>query len=140
MIGAFQVGPFQRAYQQSGQIAQAGRRRRRLYLDIDGQQFEVESAEHAQALLDRAKALAREVAPQRAETRLTAHLVHSPTQRPKIEKPRITSSSPELQEVIRNARDSLARIYSSAYLEAEIKLRLHAQMAEDDEDDLLLLL
>lgn len=111
------------------------RRRRRLQVEIDGQIFDVESAEHAQALLDQAKTLARQLASRKAEVKLTAHLSRTPKQRPKIERPQIVSSNPELQTVIREARATLARIYSDAYRDAEIKLRLAAKFGEDDEDD-----
>jgi hypothetical protein len=117
------------------------KRKRRLFVQIDGQDFPVDSVEHAIALLDRAKALARSVAPEKAEERLTVHLVNRPTQRPKIEKPRIASSNPELQTVIKQARAVIGQIYADAYRDAEIKLRL-ARLGEDhdDDDDVIMLI
>ena len=62
MIGGFQVGPFQPAYQQGSAATGGGlnrKRRRRYYVEIDGQSFEVQGLDHARALLDRAKEVAR---------------------------------------------------------------------------------
>lgn len=111
-----------------------------MYVEIDGQSFAVESAEHAKALFDRARALARESAPEQAEAKLRTHLMRTPKLRPKIERPKVTSSSPELQALVKQTRATLANIYSTAYRDAEIKLRLAGIFAEEDEDDLLFLL
>jgi hypothetical protein len=121
-------------------IVAAGRRRRRMYVEIDGQNFEVESAEHAQALLDQAKALARQVAPQKAEERLTVHLSVNPRQRPKVDRPHIVTHSPELHEIVRKARQVITDTYKAAYRDAEISLRLKGETDEDDDDDFLMLM
>jgi hypothetical protein len=110
-----------------------------MFVEIDGREFAVDSAEQAQALLDRAKELARRVAPQKAEERLTVHLEKSPRLRPKIDRPHIVTHSPELHAVVRNARQVVTDIYKAAYLEAEIRLRMARQDDEDD-DDLMMLL
>jgi hypothetical protein len=120
----------------------AGRRRRRLYVQIDGQDFPVESLEHAQALLDQAKLLARRVAPQKAEEKLTTHLVVSPYQRPKIDRPHIVTHSPELHEIVRKAREVITETYKAAYRDAEIRLRMEGEQRaqEDDDEDFMMLL
>jgi len=124
-------------------IVDAGRRRkRRMFVEIDGKNFEVESAEHAQALLDQAKALARQVAPQKAEERLVVHLELSPKLRPKIDRPHIVTRDPELHAIVRQAREIISETYKAAYRDAEIALRLkqHLREFDDDDEDLLMLL
>jgi hypothetical protein len=123
-------------------IIGAGRRRRRMYVEIDGQEFDVESIQHAQALLDQAKALARQVALQKAEERLTVHLATNPRIRPKIERPQIVTHSPELHVIVAQTREVISNVYKAAYRDAEIRLRLAQQLADDDSDDedLMLLL
>lgn len=117
----------------------ARHRRRRLYLEIDGQQFDVESAEHAQALLDQVKALAQRVAPEKAEVQLIRHLATNPRIRPKIERPHIVTHSPELHALVQQTRRIVSDTYKAAYRDAEIRLRL-ATDDESDDDDLMMLL
>jgi len=106
-----------------------------MYVEIDGQQFDVESAEHARALLDQAKELARQVAPQKAEERLTVHLAINPRVRPKIERPHIVTHSPELHVIVAQTREVISNVYKAAYRDAEIRLRLAQKLADDDSDD-----
>lgn len=122
--------------QAASSASPAGRHRhRRLFVQIDGTDFEVESAQQAQALLDRAKELARKVALQKAEERLTVHLERNSKVRPKIERPRIVTHNPELHQIVAQARSVISEIYKAAYRDAEIKLRLAAKIGEDDSDD-----
>lgn len=106
-----------------------------MFIEIDGQTFEVESAEHAQALLDQAKALARQTAPQKAEANLIVHLGTRPRERPKIERPHIVTFSPELHEIVRKARTVITDTYKAAYRDTEIRLRMGEKVSEDDADD-----
>lgn len=102
----------------------------------------MESIEHAQALLDQAKALARQVATRKAEERLTVHLATNPRVRPKIERPRIATNNPELHFIVAQTRQVISNVYKAAYRDAEIRLRLAARLEDDDSDDedLLMLL
>lgn len=113
-----------------------------MYVEIDGQEFDVESAEHAQALLDQVKALARKVASQKAEERLAVHLATNPRVRPKIERPQIVTHNPELHVIVAQTREVISNVYKAAYRDAEIRLRLAMKQADDDSDDedLMLLL
>lgn len=148
--GGSQVGPGSNVAivvslgpQPANAVVDAGRsRRRRLFVQIDGKDFEVESAQHAQALLDQAKALARQVALQQAEARLTVHLATNPRVRPKIERPRIVTHNPELHLIVAQTRRTISNVYKAAYRDAEIALRLAAQMRDDesDDEDLMMLL
>lgn len=145
-VGPFQRGAFQPfpAYQQERGSNDAGRilRRRRMYIEIDGQQFEVESAEHAQALLDQLKTLAQRAAPEQAEQKLTVHLERNPRVRPKIERPHIVTHSPELHAIVRQTRQIVSDTYKAAYRDAEIRLRMAQRFQDDegDDEDLLLML
>lgn len=120
----------------------AGRHKphRRLFVEIDGNTFEVASVQEAVYLLERAKRLALETAPVTAEKKLAVHLTIRPTQRPKIERPRIASSNPELQATVKEARAIIGKVYADAYRDAEIKLRLAKLGEDDDEDDVLMLI
>lgn len=123
-------------------VTPAGRKtRKRLYVEIDGQPFEVRDAQHAQALLDRA----REIAKAHAE-RLTREMVSRETFRKVGKKPvtlatpKITSSNPELRDVIQRARKAINEVYRSTALDTELALLLARRLAEEDEEEALLLL
>lgn len=106
-----------------------------MYVEIDGQEFDVESIQHAQALLDQAKAIARQVAPQKAEERLTVHLATNSRIRPKIERPQIVTHNPELHVIVAQTREVISNVYKAAYRDAEIRLRMALKQADDDSDD-----
>lgn len=143
MIGGFQPLAFQPNFQQAAASTGAGRpkRRRRYVVEIDGQLFDVQSAEHARALLDRARELAvsqaekvaATVVPQKAQRKTGTKPVALPT-------PRISSPDPELADVISQARTAINEIYRKAAIEAELAYLLARQMEEDEEEALLLLL
>lgn len=125
---------------QAGQTpAGRARRRKRYEVEIDGRVFEVDGPEHALALLDQAKELARQQAPliaeRIAEKRVrTNKPVHTPA-------PAITTSDVELREIVAQARKAIVDVYRMAAVEAEIRLRMEKQRRDDeDEDDILLLL
>lgn len=150
-IGGFQVGPFQLAFQQAagatsvgaGRPSKGTARRKRYYVDIDGETFEVSSPEHARALLERAAEMAQQVAaevaaevvPQRRKSATSTKPVALPT-------PRISSPDPELADAIRQARIAINEIYRKAAINAELALlmALQRQREQDDDDDEAILL
>lgn len=142
MIGGFQVGPFQPAYQQGAAATGGGlnrRRRRRYYVEIDGQQFEVQGLEHARALLDRAKETARSHAQALAQTAVqTAR--KSGSKPVALPTPTIRSPDPELKPLIHQARLDMNALYRQAAIDAELSLLLMRQMQDDDDEETLLLL
>ena len=116
-----------------------GSRRRRKFIEIDDQLFEVRDAQHAQALLERA----REVAVRHAQE-LAAQTVPATRKVGKkpvrLRTPAISSPDPELAPVIRQARKAINEVYRSAAIEAELTLLLARALDEQDEEDALLLL
>lgn len=115
----------------------AGRKKRRYYVEIDGQQFEVENVAEAQEILERARALAEraaEAVAQKAAERQTARKV-KPV---RVIAPRVTAS-PELRIDLSGLRADLKRIYRDAAIAAEMRLLL-AKAAQEDEDEATLLL
>jgi hypothetical protein len=119
----------------------AGRsRKRRYFVEIDGQQFLVDSAEQARQLLDQARAIAERQSEERAEraTKLLKRKKVVPQVR--IAQPQI-AVSPAIKAEVAPIIADIERLYRKAAIEAELRLLLMRQMAEeDDEDDILLLL
>ena len=141
MIGGFQVGAFQLAYQQEvRQSTGAGRKRKKRYfVQIDGQDFEVRSAEDARALLQQAVALA-----DRAAQKQVAKAVNVPrgTSSAKVAPvavaaPQIRTNAPIDLEPYRRA---IEQVYRNAAIAAELAMLLEAQARDDDESAAYLLL
>jgi hypothetical protein len=115
------------------------RRRRRLYVEIDGQPFEVQSAEEARQLLNRARALAERVAETEAK-KVEAKVSRAKKPRPiKLKTPTVTAS-PELEIDLNPFRADLARIYDSQAALAELRVLLQRAIEEEEEESLLLLM
>lgn len=119
----------------------AGRktRRKRLFVEIDGQTFEVSGPEHARALLDRAREIAASHAQEIAAKAVQS--VRKVGKRPvALPTPSITSSDPELKEVVREARKQFNELYRSSAIDAELALLMARQLELEDEEEALLLL
>jgi ribosomal protein L28 len=118
----------------------AGRKtRRRYYVEIDGQQFDVESANEAQQILERARALA-EVAAESAAKKVQAKAARAKKPRPiRLAAPKVTAS-PELRLDLAPIRRDIARIYDDAAALAELRLLLQRAIEDDEEETLLLLM
>jgi hypothetical protein len=117
------------------------RRVRRYILEIDGQEFVVHSAAEAQALLERARALASEAAQALAERSAGRAILRARVvgKAPQIElRPPTVTGPPELSAEVLAARAAIEQIYRDAAMLAEIRL-LMAYMAERDEEEVLLL-
>jgi hypothetical protein len=117
----------------------AGKHRKRYFVEVDGQIFEVGDVQHAQALLDRA----REVALRHAQE-LAAKAV--PIRRKVGRKaiplptPRISSPDPELKEIVREARQKINAVYKQAAVDTELAYLMARQLEQEDEEEALLLL
>jgi hypothetical protein len=96
--------------------------KRRLFVQIDDQDFEVSSLEDAQQLLEKAKRLAVESA---EET---------------VEVPTITTQAPELKSLVSTYRDDIEAIYRRMAVDAEIRERMRRRMMEDDEEAIFVLM
>jgi hypothetical protein len=121
------------------QSAAGKSKKRRLYVEIDGQRFDVKSEAEAVELLQRARAIAESQAEKRAETaasnvtriaRRTGSVPQLQIKTPEIE------ASPDLN--VSQLIADIRRLYDKAAIEAELRVLLQKQM--DDEDEELLLL
>lgn len=122
-----------------GQTPAGKARRRRYFLEIDGQTFEVRDASHAQALLDRAREIARSHAEELAAKalKIPRKVGRKPVALPT---PKIASPNPELKEVVRQARKAINEVYRSAAIDTELAALMARRLAEEDEEEALLLL
>lgn len=111
----------------------AGRKRRlrRLFVEIDGQDFEVENVDQAVALLDRAKELAVK---QIAQTRAQPVRVEQGVQ---IKRPSIRTDSDELRPLVRQKREEIVQLYDALARDLEIQY-LMAKADEEDEEETLI--
>lgn len=115
------------------------RRRRRYVIEIDGQEFEVDSVEEAEALLIKAKALAQDVIEgvlkrevKRARRRKRAISVPAPV---------IASPDSALQSLVSTYRAEIEALYQSATVDAEIRRLIQRRLAdEQDEEDAVIAL
>lgn len=123
-------------------VVPAGRKtRRRYYVEIDGQPFEVADVEHARALLDRAREIAKSHAEQLTRETVSRETFRKLGKKPvAIPTPRISSPNPELRQIISEARTALNEVYRSTALDTELALLLARRLAEDDEEEAILLL
>jgi hypothetical protein len=120
----------------------AGRHKyRRYYVEIDGQQFQVDSVEDAVEILEKAKQIAQGSTAKAAAAMAVRRAVKVGDIPQPLRIPRIRADK-ELEDVVISARKELESIYANALLEAELKQRLTMRKREedDDDDDLLLLL
>jgi hypothetical protein len=111
----------------------AGRKRKqhrkRLLVEIDGRDFEVESVEQAVALLERAKEVAvKQIAAVRASPVRVAQ---------GIKRPSIRTNSEPLRELVREKRAQIVALYDQLLRDLEIK-HLMAKAEEDDEEETLI--
>ena len=128
-----------------GGVTPAGRsrRRRKYVVEIDGQEFVVDDEQQAQALLDRAKDLARKAAEaQAAEVvkKVSPRALRTgKTKRITLKAPAIAGPK-ELDPEIAKARAEIKQIYLDAAIVAELQLLLMLQQLNDDEEAILLLM
>jgi hypothetical protein len=125
------------------QLAQtpAGKASRRYFVEIDGQHFNVDSAQQAVELLQRARAIAEHQAEQKSE-RVTKQLKRKPVvPKVKIAAPDILVS-PAIKAQVAPLIADITRLYDKAALNAEMRLLMFKAMRDedDDEEDVLLLL
>jgi hypothetical protein len=119
--------------------AGSNKKRRRYYVEVDGQAFEVDSAQQASRILERARELAVEAA-QEAAKKVEVKAARATKPRPiKLQAPKI-SASPELKLDLAPIRQEIAQIYDSAAALAEMRVLLQRAMDEDEEETILLLM
>jgi hypothetical protein len=115
------------------------RKHRRLFVEIDGQHFPVNSEAEGRQLLEQARAIA-----ERHAEKKSSRIVKKLAKKPQV--PRITLAapvitvSPELQEQASPLIADIQRLYDRAAQAAEIRLLMGKNVPDDDEEDDLLLL
>jgi hypothetical protein len=114
-------------------------RRKRYFVEIDDQTFQVSSPEHARALLDRAREVAQSYAEELAQKAIVAPRKYN-AKPIKLATPTISSPNPELREIIQSARKSINAVYRNAAIDAELSLLLRRKIAEEEEEEAILLL
>jgi hypothetical protein len=117
------------------------RHRRRFFVEIDGQRFDVASPAEAVELLQHARALAERQAEAKAERATKVLRRKRVVPRVKVAAPAI-EVSPEIRAEVAPLVADISRLYERAAVNAELRLLMLRQMREDedDEDDVLLLL
>jgi hypothetical protein len=120
----------------------AGKSRRksaRQYVEIDGQPFEVRSAQEAVELLNRARALAEresEVTARDAAKKVSRETKIKPVQ---VEAPQIKAPV-EMRDELAPIIADIQRLYAKAAETAELRLLLQRQLDAEEEEELILLL
>jgi hypothetical protein len=109
------------------------RPRRRLLVEINGQDFEVSGADEARVLLDQARQVAAAAIQKarKASVRIPGG----------VPRPRIITEAPELKQVVADARRDIVSLFDGLARDLEIAALMRKQMEEqDEEDDLIRLL
>lgn len=107
------------------------RRRRKLLVEIDGQDFEVSSADEARILLAKAKQVAEKAIEKARQTPVRVDRG--------IQRPRIATSEPELKQVVAEARREIVSLYDEFTRDMEITA-LMRRAEEQEEEELIRLL
>jgi hypothetical protein len=112
-----------------------------MFVEIDGESFEVRDAQHAQALLDRAREMAQAHAQKLAQKMVSRETNRKVGKKPvSLPTPRISSPDPELREVVRQARKAINEVYRSAAINTELAMLMLRKVQEEDEEEAILLL
>jgi hypothetical protein len=112
--------------------------RKRYYVEIDGQYFEVNSqAEAEQQILERALSLATEVAEQASERSIKRVRRGKQAVTPSLPS---MSSSPELAPIVDEYRKKIDAIYRQIAIDAEIRELMRVKFAEQDEEEAIFVL
>lgn len=108
------------------------RQRRKLLVEIDGQDFEVSSSDEALALLERAKTVAQSALEKarKAPVRINRG----------VQRPRISTPDPELIEVVTKAREQIVSLYDDYSMELEISALMRKRDEEEEEAIIRLLM
>lgn len=100
--------------------------RRRLLVEINGQDFAVSSAEEAQVLLAQAKQIT-----ERAIEKARSAPVRVARG---IQRPRITTTAPELKQIVAHARQDITSLFDGLARDLEIAALMRKQFEEEEED------
>lgn len=106
------------------------RRRRRYFVEIDGQEFDVSGPEEARELLEKAKSLATQV----VETQRNSIVI-----KPGIKVPQIRTPNKELVPIVKQARQEIRDLYEDVKRDLEIRYLL-AKAEQEEEEAIIRLL
>lgn len=123
-----------------GQTPAGRKRKRRYFVEVDGQTFFAEDEGHARAILDRAAELAAQAAEEQAEEIIEKRVAKSVTRKVapvKIKAPSVETSAPL---DVRPYEKQIHEAYRRAEELAELRLLLMRQQAIEDEEEAILLL
>jgi hypothetical protein len=125
---------------EEGQTPAGRPKKRRYFVEVDGQLFFAEDEQHARAILDRAAELAEKAAEEQAEEIIEKRVAKSVTRMVapvKITAPVLETSAPlDLRPYEKRIREA----YKRAEELAELRLMLLRQQAIEDEEEAILLL
>lgn len=112
----------------------AGRpsRRRRYFVEIDGQEFDVSGPEEALELLNRAKKLAAYDVEQKRN--ISARVM------PGVRMPQIRTPNKELVPVVQQARKEIRDLYAGLKRDLEIRFLMAKREEEEEEEAIIRLL
>lgn len=117
--GALGAAPAVATSTGAGRSKRSKRRKHRYFVEIDGQDFEVESVEEAKELLTKAKSLATQVVQEKRATVVPQG----------IRVPQIRTPNKELVPIVKQYREDIRDLYDDLKRDLEIR----ALMAEADE-------
>ena len=112
-------------------VREAGRpkrKRRRYVVEIDGQEFDVETVQEASDLLEKAKELAEKVVTETKQSTIV---------KPGLRIPQIRTPNRELVPLVQAARSELRNLYEEVKRDLEIRMLL-ARAEENDEEEAII--
>lgn len=106
------------------------RPRRRLLVEINGEDFEVSSEDEARTLLEQARQIATKAIEKarKAPVRVTRG----------VQRPSIRTDAPELKQVVAKARREIVSLFDGLSRDMEIAALMRKQMEEDEEEEALI--
>ena len=120
-------------------VTPAGRakRRRRIFVEVDGETFEAQDQAHAVAILERARELAAKAAEQAAEQAVARRAAAGATAVAPvaIKPPKVWVSERALAQTATEVRNDIRRIYQEAASIAEMRMLMALAIAAQDEED-----
>jgi hypothetical protein len=128
----------------TGQTPAGSNRKRRYFLEIDGQHFAVANAAEAEQLLQQARALAERQVEKLADTAVKKLKRKTTVPVVEIPAPAVAVSS-DLRAELAPIIADIERLYRQAAVTAEIRLRIalndrRQRALDDDDEDVLLLI
>jgi hypothetical protein len=105
------------------------RPRRRLLVEINGEDFEVSSEDEARVLLDQAREIAAKAIEKarKAPVRVTRG----------VQRPRISTPAPELKQVVAEARREIVDLFDGLARDMEIAAFMRKQIEDEEEEALI---